>query len=792
MRGFMSNIDDDDLRNSMDTRNSTVNRPDIDPGMEEDEDDDWGKIGGSDSFDSDNGWSNSFGGRSGDSSFGDSRFGGGGGFSQQYGSPYERNQNNQTNQEVLLPEDKFFGEIGKVLKGCLNFIKEAVTAFKDFDTLTWMYFGRNVIATSALLVVVSLVTLFLGVEGSAMVTIGSLFSLGIGTIVFMFMMAKLKELEESGVGIKKSVTEEVYADAYENEEEDEIDTEDFWSSKKPEFEEEPEEWDTFGSDSDLEEEKPLFVESKGFDYSEDVDDQKSNPLDVLDRLNNDSYGMSRQYLFEAITACLPHKKKNFADTVELDEDSREFLAFCSMIEKTCGIVAPKNISDTVQLISAKDKLFYTLLELERPNWLTATVFKKFLEELTNLCSFDPKTLTSDPSVFGTGTVVGNRAYVKMMKGENAFITLKDTFAIVKEEFLNPDNKMPVVLGIDAEGSVVWQDFKDVHSMLIAGEPRSGKSWTMLSILSQLMMFCSPFEVNFICFDPKDKTGDLCSLTSPHVIKFTGNDDEILRTLNWVINVEAKRREQLLYDTGRYKDIKDLKKEHPEIKMPYLYVVIDEIITLSERMSKEQKDEFQSYLTELTTRLPSYGIRIMMLPHVIKNSVISKTTTDSIPIRLCVRGNADSIEHVTGVKEKDFKYKLSHQGDIAAKLDNTAVQFVHSAVVSDTNKGTAEVFDFLTNLWLKLEPESFKGSKLEKDIKAGIRNKSEFLSLKDIDLDYIEEEKTIRNSSRPKRSRVTVEPAHSQKDNDTDTEEEVSSFEKTKDKNKNKIQREDDY
>ena len=51
MRDFTSNVDDDDLIASRDNRNSTINRPDIDPGMEDD-DDDWGN----DDWDDDSDW----------------------------------------------------------------------------------------------------------------------------------------------------------------------------------------------------------------------------------------------------------------------------------------------------------------------------------------------------------------------------------------------------------------------------------------------------------------------------------------------------------------------------------------------------------------------------------------------------------------------------------------------------------------------------------------------------------------------------------------------------------------
>lgn len=761
MRDFMSNINDDDLINARDNRNSSINRPDIDPDMAGDDDDDWGSVGGFGSDDGDN-WSSSFGGSSnngfgggmgggfnsggfgggmGGGGFGSGGFGGGmnngfggggmnGGFSSQYGQPQNMNQQNQG----MNPEDKFFDAIVKGGKGSINFMKEMINSFKTFDTLRAMNFGRNLLISSFSVLILSILLSLFGVSGMSQLMIGSLLSMGLGAPVFMIKMDKLNKDKEAG--LLNPIEEEP-----EWEPEPEMEYE-------PEPEPEPE--PVWEPEPEIEEE-PIFSSSPSINdlIEEDEEEEKVNPLDVLDRLNSNSYGLSRQYLFEAITACMQHKTRKFAEEVVIDEDSKEFLGWCHYIEEAVSMIAPKNGENDVQVLSVTDKLFYTAIEISRPTWLSESKCNDMVTELVNVCSYNHNTRKRDESVYGMCDVVGSKAYLKIMKGETALITLKDTFMVLKDILLDTKYKMPVVLGVDEEGEIIWKDFKEINAMLVTGEPRSGKSWSVLAMIAQLMMFCSPKEVNFIFMDPKDKISDFYSLTVPHVRNFISTDDDIVRTMRWIVEEEGVRRKEIISNYG-VKNVLDLQKKHPEVELPFLYIVIDEVITLADRMDKETKKEFQGYLRTIVTQFPATGIRIIMVPHEIKDDIINKTTTNEIPVRINVRGNPLAIESVTGAKPKDFTYKLVHPGDMAAKLDNSKVSFVHSAVLSDTNDGVEDIYNFLTNLWLKLEPNSFKGSKLEKDIKKGIRRKENYQGLSALDLSYIDEENEQKNIGRPKR------------------------------------------
>ena len=364
-----------------------------------------------------------------------------------------------------------------------------------------------------------------------------------------------------------------------------------------------------------------------------------------------------------------------------------------------------------------------------------------------------------------------------MKGDTAIVTLKDIFAAntVKNELLQGKMKMPIVFGIGQQGEEVYKDFKDVHALLVAGAPRSGKSWTVKTLIAQLMMFKRPSEFQFYIADAKTKTSDYFYMTPPHVREFITEDDRLISLLRELVNVEAKRREDIFFKKGGVLNIEDFHKKNPFEKMPYILVIIDEIITISNRMDKETHNEFMDLLKQLTTRLPNLGIRVLMVPHVVKNEVIDKTITDMIPYRIIVKGDEEAVENITGATPKKFPIKLAHMGDMAIKLDNAGVQFAHSAILSDTNEGFDEFFTFLTNFWLNMEPESFKGSKLEKDMILGYKELDAFSGIKE---EYIEEIKNeIEKRKMGRISGLSKRPTHKVTIRDEDDFDDFDDFDK---------------
>ena len=102
-----------------------------------------------------------------------------------------------------------------------------------------------------------------------------------------------------------------------------------------------------------------------------------------------------------------------------------------------------------------------------------------------------------------------------------------------------------------------------------------------------------------------------------------------------------------------------------------------------------------------------------------------------------------------LKPSEFPYKLGHVGDMSVKMNTPEATFVHSIVISGTNQGYDKFFDILTNFWLKLEPNSFKGSKLEYAIQNGYQNLNHYPILENsdvLDITYLTMDENESNES----------------------------------------------
>ena len=707
MKKLVPKVSEEDKENARLDRDRSKNPADVEPGM-----DDWNW--GDSSFSSGNsdGWGSSFGtpgGFGGDSGLGNSGLGGGfgGGLGSGFGNQPFGSTMEPKKEDI---EDKFWDVVKKFFSGFMNFSSELVKSFKSFDVVTRMNTGRTIIFVSGGVIFTGFILSLFGLWKMFGVdfVIAGLTSAGVGVMLFMvsydeFSKNKDKILPTSSPssGAFDSSFDSPFSDfSSESFGSDEDDNDGF-------IMDDGDEEDDFGFSFDSNEEEDFG----GFDQVEitDPEEIKNNMETTLSVVNIDKGMVTRQYLYETITSCLANINKNFDKVRVIPEGSDEFDSWDAIVQKSANQFKPKGSEvEMPYLLEAKERLFYLLLSIKRVSWLKN--IDAFVQEIVNICAFDEDTGKMDESIYGVGSVVGDRIYVKIMKGETAMVSVKDTYKNIEEEIKNPKNYMPIVIGLDAEGGVVWRDFKDINSLLVTGMPRSGKTWLVLSILGQMMFFLKPSELQFYILDPKEAISDFSNLETPHIRKFVSSDKEILAELRNVVKVEGPRRKKIIGDAG-CKNIWDFKKRYPDVEMPLLYVVIDEVITLAERMEKEVKDEFQGLILELVSQLPAVGIRIFMIPHVVKDQVLKKSITDLIPCRISVRGDAEHIEKSVGAK--NFKHRLLHQGDMAVRFNNDEPMFVHSAVLTPSNDANIEFFDFLRRFWSKIEPESVKGSLYEK-------------------------------------------------------------------------------
>lgn len=650
----------------------------------------------------------------------------GGGLGGGLGNPFGMPQNNMMqpqNQQAQKrdAEDIAFEVLGKSMKGMGAYFKELGMSFKGLKARFWTKYGATVIIVGAGFEIFGIISLILIPKIAMNFIVSGILNLITGVACLTFMYDKAR----SECGVVEELNDVNIVN--ENDEID-LDGDDEEDNDFSDFSLDDEDEDLFGDD----EEDGIFGESDSSDdefadfdmfgdlgsTSTDVVSTEPKVIDYeavsesLDKIEEGTL-YTRSYIYEKLKEILPTVTPEYDVMKEIDESSDVFSSYNHII-KVCSSQLTNKEEEIPYLIKASENGMYIMLVVSRTKALKSeSNVNSLCTEIANFLKVDEDTGSvpeENEGIYAVGTLVADKVYIKVYKGEGLMVSVGDIIQKEPNFFLDASNKMPVAIGIDQDGKPVIKDFKDIESILITGVPRGGKTWATLAIVAQLVMWCPPSEVELIFCDPKNNISDFKNFNLPHVKKFITKDSDIISTLKKLTTEEKTRRENIM---GKVEDVKDrevniwdYKKAHPDVHLPIVYVIIDEVISINDRMDKETKEAFQGYLRVLVTQMPAVGVRVILLPHEVKNDIINKTTTNSIPCRFSVRGDEAHVKHnVLADAPTKFSYQLRNKGDMAMKLVGLDAKYVKSAVLSNDNKINVQIFEYLRKLWTKLEPES---------------------------------------------------------------------------------------
>lgn len=635
----------------------------------------------------------------------------------------------QTQQPPKDASDKFWDTMGVGFKGLSGFVGELGKSFHGLTPLFWSKYGFKCMNTGIITGLAGVVSRLFGFPIGLKIAIGGLLAGACGTVVFLFSNEKSRQYTSQYTDdnntdqnfIKPSVEDLVPCSADGGFNDFGVDSGTNGFDEDSDFSDEDDsDFDDFGSDDGEEDDWDSIV------CDDDNDNDSCDGLsadDALITLQEVDKGMyTRQYLYEMFTKVLSHIRSSYAKVTEYSEEDDVFLYWDDIVQRAAKITGFKEDEELPTLTKLEENIFTMTLTITRLAKLKPEVIAK---EIANAYAFE----TYDDEegrakVFARVDSILDSCIITIYTGASELISLKDMYDKCEDFILDNKKMMPCVLGINERGKVITLDLKKVESMIIAGMPRSGKSWFVQALLCQLCAFNSPKNLIIYVLDPKADTSDFRRFALPHIKKFAAkytakngsvvNPEfpSILDTLRYVVNVEAPRRKKLIGGNG-FVNISDFRSKYPDVDLPYLYIIVDEMVTLSE-MEKSDEAEYQSYLSMIVTQFPNLGIRGLFIPHEVKNQIINKTAYDSVKARISVKGSATHIEESTGTKERDFKYKLGNVGDMAVNIDEISAKtiFVHGVALSDGNEKNNEIFDYLRRVWSKLEPDEVANSAAE--------------------------------------------------------------------------------
>ena len=632
-----------------------------------------GGFGGS-SFGGGNSFGGGFGGGFGDSSGG---FGGGSSFGQQgaFNSPFGTPGPQQ--QQAVQPSRMDMAlDIGvETTKNIGAILLEMIKSFKLRTSDDIGYFSRNLIIGGGAMVPAGIL---LGLVGIATeIKALSFHGLGTQSLLAGFLTASIGLV---GIGISSMLLDRMEADMPNTEDlipDEPVGTDNFIND----LEENAggiaddlfgDDFDSF-FDSDFGDELDTVAADEPEDiFQPDMGNTDEINFDELYAQVDENAAITREKLFNTFVGMFKRNTLDFDKRVELDSSDSDFLKLQAVCLKAASRVIGCDMEEIGSALhSVIDTLFSYELKFERVSKL------KNLEAFAREIEVYVRDGAEDTATTANVVLEGDYYRIIITKGISKIVTFGDIFKLQKcrDFFLDEGNKLPMITGITDLGDVILDDAKMFDTMLIAGKPRSGKSWYVLSILMSLMLFNSPEDVQFLIIDPKESNLFKTISLMPHVMGLH-NDEHILSILDDIITVEGERRKELL-KKHRCDDIWALRKKG--IKLDVLYIVLDEYITVINNLDKDEKKEFDQKFQVLISQLPFVGIRLLFVPHR-ATGIVDKTNRSMIQFTCAVRSNAEDVKDTLDIPK--WSRSLTRPGDMAIKTSNmTDAKFAKGAALS---------------------------------------------------------------------------------------------------------------
>lgn len=455
-------------------------------------------------------------------------------------------------------------------------------------------------------------------------------------------------------------------------------------------------------------------ESDSWDWNDLIpDEEPAKDVDYdslesdLESLNMQKGTQTRQFIYETLTKGLPSISPKFADMRNLRKGSAEWAIWAELIRDAAKQVGTRD--DLLpDLEDASENPFMFKLTISRtPRMKTQAI----ADEVANTYKYDDDGNLEYPNAYATSAESGSRAFISVYKGAKiGMISLADMYAASPDaqKFVrDPKTEMPVVIGTTGDGSVKAVDLLKAPAIVVSGEPRSGKSWIVKLILNQMCAYMSPNDLHLYIGDPKNQISEYANYNLPHVRRKEYTVDSVIDMLRYLVNTEAPRRKNIMQQYG-YVNVLEFRRDHPEVTFPFLYVVLDEMMSLANAMGKEDAREYRELIERFVSEFPALGMRAIFIPHRVKNDVIPKSVSELISVRITAKSASDAsaAENLGLNSASEFPYKLSNAGDVAvriADINDGAPTYLRAAVLAPDTKGMERLESYIGHYWDKLDP-----------------------------------------------------------------------------------------
>lgn len=252
--------------------------------------------------------------------------------------------------------------------------------------------------------------------------------------------------------------------------------------------------------------------------------------------------------------------------------------------------------------------------------------------------------------------------------------IQSSFKEVMESLEINSNSLNIALGHDENNIPQSIDLSKAPHMLLAGQTGSGKSVTLNSIISSLILSKGPEELKMIMIDPK-----VVELTPyndiPHLLFSVATEtSQAIQYLEYTVN-EMESRFKLLA-SEKVRNIQSYNEKTSGSKLPYLVVVIDEFADLMYMAKKS----IETNIIRIAQKARAVGIHLILATQRPSVNVITGILKANVPTRIAfkVASQIDARTILDGMGAE----KLLGAGDMLLKGDCGEPKRIQGCFLSD--------------------------------------------------------------------------------------------------------------
>ena len=306
-----------------------------------------------------------------------------------------------------------------------------------------------------------------------------------------------------------------------------------------------------------------------------------------------------------------------------------------------------------------------------------------------LATPDVRLLAPIPGRSAIGIEIPNR--------QRKLVSLGDVLS--SKEAAEAKHPLNVGLGLDIAGKARLLNLAELPHVLIAGQTGAGKSSSINSIVTSLLVRTNPDEVKMVMVDPKRvELGQYNNV--PHLLtKVITNPKKAVDALGWAVS-EMDRRYDLLADS----QVRDINGYHEKYdaglldedkfdRFPYIVVFIDELNDLMMVAGRE----VESAIVRLAQMARAIGIHLVVATQRPSVDVITGVMKANIPSRLAFSVASTTDSRV--ILDQSGAEKLIGLGDmLVVTASNPRLERIQGAWVTES-----EIKDVVS--WVKDQKEA---------------------------------------------------------------------------------------